>query len=125
MYNLHSRLRRPMLLLSIAVVVAVAFFTAISVATAADADKPTPAKSEKELKRLIEQLGSNQYYEREQASAELSKLGGAILATLKEATKHPDAEIRRRAELLVERLEAPILDQPIMGQQQALLKSFL
>ena len=69
-------------------------------------EKPTPAKSEKEMKRLIDQLGSERFENREQATQELSKLGKSALPSLKEAIKSRDAEVRHRAQQLIERLSA-------------------
>jgi hypothetical protein len=91
------------------IALSVTLFVATTTVIAADAGKPAPAKTEKELNRLIQQLGSDLFKEREQASAELSKLGGTIMTTLKEAIKNPDAEIRRRARQLIEQIEGPIL----------------
>jgi gas vesicle protein len=92
--------------------------------SAADESKVTakaaPAKSEKEMKRWIAQLGSARFRDREQATHELAKLGKSALPSLKEATKSPDAEVRRRAQQLVEQMEplpvrsmAPPLEQRI------------
>jgi uncharacterized protein (TIGR03067 family) len=72
-----------------------------------------PVKSEKEMKRLIDQLGSNQFTDREQATEKLFKLGKSALPSLKEAAKSPDAEIRRRAQQLVERISAPDLEKEL------------
>jgi hypothetical protein len=69
-------------------------------------EKAAPAESE-EIKRLIDQLGSEQFKEREQATQTLSKLGKSALRSLKEAAKSRDPEVRRRARQLVERMEAP------------------
>jgi uncharacterized protein (TIGR03067 family) len=70
------------------------------------ADKAAPVKSEKEMKRLIDQLGSERFIDREQATQELSKLGKSALPHLKEAAKSPDAEVRQRAKQLIERISA-------------------
>ena len=69
-------------------------------------DKAVPAESD-EIKRLIDQLGSERFEDREQATQALSKLGKSALRSLKEAAKSRDPEVRRRARQLVERLEAP------------------
>src|SRR2546425_80208 len=79
--------------------------------SAADESKvtqtPAPAKSEKEMKRWIDQLGSHQFVDRERATYELAKLGKCALPSLKEASKSPDAEVRRRARQLVEQMDPP------------------
>jgi hypothetical protein len=70
-------------------------------------EKAAPARSEMEMKRLIDQLGSERFKDREQATHELSKLGKSALPSLKEATNSLDAEVRRRAQQLVEQIEPP------------------
>jgi hypothetical protein len=70
-------------------------------------EKAAPGKSEDENKRLIDQLGSKRFKDRQHATHELSQLGKSALPSLKEATKSPDAEVRRRAQQLVERIEPP------------------
>jgi hypothetical protein len=64
------------------------------------------AKSKKEIQRLIDQLGNERFKDRERATQKLSKLGKPALPSLKEATKSPDPEVRRRAQQLVERIES-------------------
>ena len=71
------------------------------------AEKAAPAKAGKEIKPLIDQLGSARFKDREQATCELSKFGKSALPSLKEAAKSPDAEVRRRAQQLVEQIESP------------------
>jgi hypothetical protein len=71
------------------------------------AEKAVPAKSDKEIERLIDQLGSKRFRDREQASQELWKFGKSTMPKLKEAATSPDAEVRRRALELVERIEPP------------------
>ena len=72
------------------------------------------AKSE-EIKRLIDQLGSERFKDRELATQGLSKLGDDALPRLEEAAKSADLEVRRRARQLIERLEAPPLQQVLPG----------
>jgi hypothetical protein len=93
----------------------------VSGAELKQADKPTPAQSEKgvwnseckssrplfRIQSLIEQLGNDQFKEREQASAELVKLGSSVLPSLREARQNRDAEIRRRAQRLIELIDPP------------------
>jgi HEAT repeat protein len=85
---------------------------AVSIALAAltaaiRADEPQGGAPEKDMKRLIGQLGSERYKDREQATRHLAQLGKAALPGLKEAAKSPDAEVRRRAQRLLEQLEPP------------------
>jgi hypothetical protein len=55
--------------------------------------------------RLVKQLGSDDYAEREAASSALDKLGEAALPLLRAATRNEDAEVRRRASELVRGIE--------------------
>ena len=71
------------------------------------AELVAPAKMEQEIRRLIDQLGSKRFQDREQAARELSRLGTPALASLKEASKSSDAEVRRRAQQLIERMAPP------------------
>jgi hypothetical protein len=54
--------------------------------------------------RLIQQLGSDQFAQREAASRALEAIGAPAFAALRDALGSDDAEVRRRAENLVERL---------------------
>ena len=87
-----------------------------AIAAATRADEPKSGAPEKELKRLVDQLGSERFDDREQAAHQLSKLGKPALPSLKEATKGPDAEVRRRAQQLVEEIDPPPV--PPMGPRQ-------
>jgi WD40 repeat protein len=58
------------------------------------------------LKKLIEQLGDDDFHKREEASQRLGKIGQPALAALKRAVQeHPDAEVRSRAADLVRRMD--------------------
>jgi HEAT repeat protein len=54
---------------------------------------------------LIARLGDEQFAARENATKELFALGRVTLPQLRDASKHKDAEIARRAKLLIERIE--------------------
>jgi hypothetical protein len=63
------------------------------------------------INRLIDQLGSQVYSEREAASRALKRLGEPALELLQKASQEsPDAEIRRRAERLVAIIEPPVIE---------------
>src|SRR5262245_58392383 len=62
-------------------------------------------KGETELARLIGQLGSQRFQEREDSTRALDQLGPDALQALQKATRNEDAEIRRRAAALVQRIE--------------------
>src|SRR5262249_46735032 len=69
---------------------------------------PTPAAEPADatkIAKLIEQIGSGNFDEREQATAELDKIGAPALAALKKAMTSGDAEVKRRAEELVAKIE--------------------
>jgi uncharacterized protein (TIGR03067 family) len=69
---------------------------------AAFAEADDAAKSPEAIQRLIEQLGSKKFREREAASKALAKVGeGALDALRKAARDDADAEVRRRAAQLV------------------------
>jgi hypothetical protein len=54
---------------------------------------------------LIKQLGAANFDDREKAYDELTKMGPVALGQLRDAAKHPDAEVRSRVEKLLVDLE--------------------
>jgi hypothetical protein len=62
-------------------------------------------ENDKKVAALIEKLGSGDFEDRENATEELDKLGLAALEALKKASQSADAEVRRRAEELVVKIE--------------------
>ncbi len=85
--------------------------------SAADEKKATEntalTKSEREINRLIDQLGSERFQDREQATQELLKLGKSALPSLKEALKSSDAEVRHRAQRLIDGILAPEMEKEL------------
>jgi hypothetical protein len=65
----------------------------------------TAATDSESIPRLLGQLGSPKYAEREEACRELDFLGEAALSALRQALAAPDLEVRRRADALVQRIE--------------------
>jgi uncharacterized protein (TIGR03067 family) len=59
-----------------------------------------------DIDRLIEQLGSNSFAEREAAAKKLEAVGQPALEALLRTAHHQDAEIRRRVERLLVSLQA-------------------
>jgi hypothetical protein len=57
------------------------------------------------VERLLDQLASSRFAERDRAMKELEALGPTALPALRLALKSPDAEVRQRVELLVRKLE--------------------
>ncbi len=93
---------------------AIAFLAAILVLGATVA---ATAPSDEEIDRLIEQLGSKKFAEREAAAKALDKLGEPALAALqKAATDNANPQIRRRAGEL-----ARAIDERVGGQAFALV----
>lgn len=62
-----------------------------------------PAEADR-IARLVEQLGHSDFDRREAARRDLDALGAAALPALRTALRSPDAEVRRRAEELLERI---------------------
>jgi hypothetical protein len=69
-------------------------------------DKPPSAE------KLVEQLGSKDFAGREKAAKLLQARGTSVLAVLLKGLDHPDAEVRRRVELMLPALEALIALEP-------------
>ncbi|HEV3145425.1 MAG TPA: hypothetical protein VGZ47_16145 [Gemmataceae bacterium] len=84
-----------------------------------------PTKSEAEIQRLVDQMGSKRFKDREDATHELSLLGKAALPSLKQAALSPDAEVRRRAQHLVERMEPPVRPNESDFKKPTRVKSYL
>src|SRR5262245_63008818 len=70
------------------------------------ADKADKKADPDRIAKLITQLGSTTFAEREQATKDLEAIGEPALDALRQATKSDDAETRRRAGDLVKKLEA-------------------
>jgi WD40 repeat protein len=76
-----------------------ALFLSAVVVAGDDAKTTAPAKSPAEIERLIKQLGSDDFNEREAASKALEAIGEPALSALrKTAAGAGDAEVRERAE---------------------------
>ena len=70
-------------------------------------DLAVPPEVLSKARLLIQQLGSDSYREREQAQAELAKMGRLARPALLEAMdQHPNPEVRFRASLLLPRASA-------------------
>jgi hypothetical protein len=70
------------------------------------------------IARLIKQLGSDSFDEREAATKELRQLGEAALTALREATRSDDAEIRKRAGELAEAVAAGLAGRAVDAFQK-------
>lgn len=82
----------------------------------AEADSPDTAR----IARLIGQLGSDDFKVREAAGKELEKIGAPALKPLEEALKSTDAEVRRRAEDLLDKIGSrdPAYKQALLEKKQ-------
>jgi hypothetical protein len=78
-----------------------AVLTALVLAASVQDGSGAPA-----LDRLIHQLGSDEFTQREAASRALDRAGEAALPALRKALASPDPDVRRRAGELVKRIEA-------------------
>lgn len=74
---------------------------ALALAAAPSVDRVAP----QDIARLIEQLGSGNFAEREEANRKLDAIGAPALEALRKAAQSNDAEVRRRAEDLVKKIE--------------------
>lgn len=69
-----------------------------------EADTATVQKSEQELSALIDQLGDDDYFVREDAQNQLLKLGTAAFDLLIDAEDHDDPEVNARIAYILRRL---------------------
>src|SRR5438067_2023430 len=65
-----------------------------------------------EAAALVARLGADRYADRERAAEALRTLGPDALPALRDALSDGDAEIRNRAEVLLDRIEAEMLTRP-------------
>src|SRR4051794_16682755 len=79
----------------------------VSMALAADEEAPKKEEKKKpDVPALVRQLGADTKAERDAASSALEKIGGPALRELRAALlKSTDAEIRKRARQLVDKIE--------------------
>jgi hypothetical protein len=80
-------------------------------APAADAPK---ADAEK-IAQLVKQLGSDSFDDREKATKELEAIGAAAVPALREAAKNGEAEVKTRAEALIQKVEAKAAKEKILA----------
>lgn len=69
---------------------------------------PAPSEPLANLPQAVAQLGAEEFQLREQASHWLWSQGAAAIPTLKAAVTHPDAEVRLRARVILDKLELGI-----------------
>ncbi len=61
-----------------------------------------------EIERLVKQLGSDSFREREAAMESIRRFGKTALPALRKAQSSSDPEIRRRAKLLLDQIEVTV-----------------
>src|SRR5258707_521154 len=98
---MRTRYWLPALVLWLAVLVA---------APAADAPK---ADAER-VAKLVKQLGSDDFEEREKASKELEAIGGPALDALRAAAKSEEAEVKTRAASLLQKAEKKAIAEKVL-----------
>src|SRR5690242_12803645 len=74
---------------------------------------PKPDENAERTRRLIQQLGSESYTERDQAIRELSAMGAAAVEALEFAARGEDPEVRNQASRLLARLRTRDLIQEL------------
>ena len=89
-----------------AIVLALLCSAALAQEPAPDTNKPAaPVLDAAGIERAIAELGHDEYAIREAASKKLWEAGAAAETALRKAITSPDAEIRQRAKLVLEKLE--------------------
>jgi hypothetical protein len=78
---------------------------------------PAPGTADR-IARLVEQLGSPKYDEREKASADLEAIGEPALEALRKAARMDDAEVKRRAAELVGRIERKVESTQVLSPKK-------
>jgi hypothetical protein len=87
--------------------------------------KPVPKRDRARIAPLIRQLGSDDMKERDAASKALTKIGELARPELSEATKSPDAEVKRRAVRLLAALGPEPADPPETPETRAARRAAL
>jgi len=88
---------------------------------AASAAEAPNAKDATALSKLIGQLGSDRFVDREKAARELDRIGAPALDALRRATKSEDPECKRRAEELVQKIEKRVLEADLLAPKRVRL----
>src|SRR4051794_34553041 len=73
------------------------------------------------IDRLINQLASSSYADREEASKALDEIGSPALDALRKAAGARDAEVRRRAAALVRRIEQRVENAQVLAPHKVRL----
>jgi RNA polymerase sigma factor (sigma-70 family) len=99
-----------------------------TLAAAPPGGAPEPLRSEApaageaaRLARLVEQLGSDKFADRERASKELDQIGAPALDALRKAARDDDPERKRRAEDLIKKIEGRDLEARLLAPKRVRL----
>jgi len=85
------------------------------------AENESDKEAEQKARKLVEALNADSYRLREQAQAELIKLGPAAIGPLEEASRLPDTEIRRRAAAALAEIRKSARDRATKAMRKNLL----
>src|SRR5262245_1124168 len=91
-------MRSRYLLLALLIGAGLALVSSLPTSAGETADK-------EKIDKLIEQMGSGTFTERQKATKELAALGVPALEALRKAAKNDDPEVRKRADELVKKIE--------------------
>ena len=86
------------------------------------APAPTEVPDAGKIARLIEQLGSDSFTERQKASEALDAIGEPALEGLRKATASQDAEVRKRSLDLVSKIESRVIGARVLKPVMVHLK---
>ena len=108
------------------VVVALLGAAMAAVAAAGPSDETADAADpvDRRIRRLIQQLGDDDYFIREQAQAELAKFSFAAFEAISAATRHKDLEIATRARHLLRSMRVEWITQDDPPEARELLKNY-
>jgi RNA polymerase sigma factor (sigma-70 family) len=82
--------------------------------------RPAQAAGAERLRQLLDDVGSDKFAIRDKAQAELETLGDlAEPALLDELTKQPTLEVKRRVEILLDRLRGPVTQPELLRALRA------
>src|SRR5262245_37824411 len=96
----------------------VALALGLSVLAVRAEDRPDAAQ----ISKLIEQMGSGDFDEREKATRALDQIGAPALEALRKATSSDDAEIKKRAQELVGAIERRAESRQLLGPKMVRLQ---
>ena len=81
------------------------FGTGIGLLTTVPSPAAESTTATEKINKLIKQMGSNEFDDREEAQKQLDAIGEPAIDALKKAMSDEDTEIRRRAEDLIQKIE--------------------